>query len=104
VVFNFSIEKMNANDLYASLEAEFGKALVPEIREDGHAYYWREIKKAPRSYRLVRIKEARNGDVVEIKLAQSSLREGNDVLLPVPASNDDVAAAVHLELSLFLSK
>jgi hypothetical protein len=95
---------MNANDLYASLEAEFGKALVAEIRNDGRAYYWREIKKAPRSYRLVRIKEAGNSDVVEIKLAQSSLREGNDVFLPLPASSDDVAVSVHVELSLLLSK
>lgn len=95
---------MNANDLYASLAAEFGKALVAEIRDDGRAYYWREVKKAPRSYRLVRIKEARNGDVVEIKRAQSSLREDNAVLLPLPASNDEVAALVHIELSLLLSK
>jgi hypothetical protein len=95
---------MNSNDLYASLEAEFGKALVAETRDDGRAYYWRTVKKAPQSYRLVRIKEARNGDVVEIKLAQSSIREGNDVLLPLPASNDEVAVSVHLELSLLLSK
>jgi hypothetical protein len=96
--------KMNANDLYIFLETEFGKAFLPEIRSDGRAYYWREIKKAPRSFRLLRITETATGDAAEIKLAQSSIFAGHDVLLPLPASNDEVAASVHLEISRLLSK
>lgn len=95
---------MNANNLYAFLEAEFGNAFLAEIRGDGRSYYWRAIKKAPRSSRLLRIRESGNGEVVEIKLAQSSLDGGHDVLFPLPASNDEVAVSVHLELSRLLSK
>jgi hypothetical protein len=90
---------MRANDLYIFLEAEFGRAFMPEKRNDGRAYYWRAIEKAPRSTRLVRITETATGDVAEIKLAQSSIAEGSNVLLPLPASHNEVAAAVHTELS-----
>lgn len=95
---------MNVSDLYAFLETEFGKALVPETRGDGRAYYWREIKKAPRSSRLLRISETATGDIAEIKLAQSSILAGQDVLVPLPVLNDKVAALVHLELSYLFSK
>lgn len=95
---------MNSKNLYIFLEAEFGTALKREERNDGRAYYWREIKKAPRSTRLLRITESAAGDVVEVKLAQSSIAADHDVLLPHPASHEEVASAVHTELSHLLSK
>lgn len=95
---------MNASDLYVFLETEFGKALKPEPRDDGRAYYWREIKKAPKSTRLLRISETASGEVAEIKLAQSSLRAGHDILVPLPVPNDEVTRQAHLELSHLLNK
>jgi len=94
---------MNAHHLYDHLEAHFGKALQGEDRADGRAYYWREIKKAPRSTRVIRITETTAGDVAEIKLAQSSIAAGAEVLLPLPDSHEEIAAAVHTELARLLS-
>ena len=95
---------MNVNDLYIYLEAEFGKALVPERRSDGRAYYWRVTTKAPQSSRLLRVTENATGQVTEIKLAQSSIVADHNVFLPLPASLEEVSAAVHLELSRLLGK
>jgi hypothetical protein len=95
---------MNVKDLYTFLEAEFGNAFKREDRNDGRAYYWREIKKAPRSTRLLRVRESATGDAAEIKLAQSSITAPHDVLLSLSTSQEEVASAVHAELSRLLSK
>lgn len=89
---------MDAASLYRYLEEEFQGALVRSARQDGVAFFWQDRLTQP-STRLVRIKESADGTVVEIKLAQSSLG-GKAVVLPLPATSEQVAHAVRTELHL----
>jgi len=91
---------MKLPELCACLETEFGVELKREERGDGCAYYWGVVKKAPASTRLLRISATVAGEAAEIKLAQSSIAAGHDRLLPLPASPQQVAAALRSELSL----
>jgi hypothetical protein len=95
---------MNANELNSYLEAEFGRTLKCERGTGRYAYFWHEIKRAPKSTRLIRISESISGEVVEIKLAQSSIAEGKDVLLLVPASPEKIASTIRAELAQLLAK
>jgi hypothetical protein len=90
---------MKLNNLCIFLEVEFGEQFQREDRSNGSSYYWQEIKKAPKSTRLLRLSESATGDVAEIKLAQSSIAAGRDVLLSLPTFPEQVAAAVRSELS-----
>lgn len=94
---------MNAHDLNSYLKAEFGNVLKCEPGTGRYAFFWHEIKRAPKSTRLLRITESNAGDVVEIKLAQSSIAEGRNVLLPLPASPEQIASKVREELAQLLS-
>lgn len=88
---------MNVNDLNTFLGAEFGAMLKREERSDGCAYYWGDVKRTPASTRLLRVRQAPTGDVAEIKLAQSSIRQGSSVFLALPASVEQVAGALRVE-------
>jgi len=52
------------------------------------------------STRLLRLSATTEGDVAEIKLAQSSIAAGRDRLLSLPASAQQVTDALRTELSL----
>jgi hypothetical protein len=95
---------MNALDLDAYLGEEFGKVLKCEHSTDRHTYFWHEVRRAPKSTRLLRITKSSSGDVIEIKLAQSSIVEGKNVLLALPASPEQIAFKVREELAQLLSK
>ena len=90
---------MKAQVLYTFLQAEFGNELQTKLRKDGRAFFWTAMKDESGSKRLIRISETSAGNVAEIKLAQSSLAAGENVFLPLPASNQEVADAVRRELS-----
>lgn len=93
---------MKFNDLCSFLEAEFGKVLKSDPREDRISYYWHEIQKGRASTRLLRITKDVTGKIVEIKLPRTSLASGKDVFVPLPASHAEVATFVRSELSQLL--
>jgi hypothetical protein len=87
---------MIAAALYQYLEQTFQGKLCRAERQDGVAFYWKQVRTQPSS-RLVRISETANGAVGAIKLVQSSL-SGPEVFLKLPSSNEEVADAVRVEL------
>lgn len=94
---------MNAADLYKHLQQAVGPDLKPSGIDGGRSFFWREKRVGANSTRVLRVHENASGLVSEIKLPVTSLRTNVNAFMPLPATYDDVAAAVRAEIDLLES-
>jgi hypothetical protein len=92
---------MNAAHLYSHLQDALGPELKPSKIGKGKSFFWQEKKTGRNSTRVLRVHQNASGNVSEIKLPVTSLRNGKMVhLLPLPTSLDVVLAATRREIDL----
>ena len=94
---------MKAATLYKDLKEFLGPDLKPKQIGKGHAFFWKTIQVSPSSTRVLRIHEDASGSVTQIKLPVTSLRTEANTFLPLPASIDEVRAAIRREIDLLES-
>lgn len=94
---------MHAADLYQHLQQAFGPDLKAGEIDSGKSFFWQEKRMGPNSTRVLRVHENASGVVSEIKLPVTSLRTKIEKFMPLPATRDDVVAAVRAEIDLLKS-
>jgi hypothetical protein len=91
---------MKATELYSHINKMFGSDLKRKDIDKGQSYFWKEHRVGPASTRVLRIHEDSTGSIGQVKLPVRSIRDKAEVFLPLPASLDDVIAAIRQEIAL----